>query len=154
MTKFKSKAKSTRKTVVSKPVTPDPPVEMAKTSRSLIITLPILAAVLFAIGYVQMRTTPIDDKSDTQTQAATTRAAAGLPTLLIAPQTQGELAPLPVSTTESLSVPSSNIGDANASAAAQPTITSLQAPMSTGTSDDGTIQAHKSPSNTNDLMNL
>lgn len=148
-------AKSTLKSDKPKPTT-----QLATatdgTVHRLVITIPILAAVLFTIGYVQMGMKPLDDKSSTLTAAQTAQAAPleNLSALQIAPQTPAQLTPLAVTVTERpLSPTNSGIGDSNATASAQPTVTRLQAPPSPAGSDDGALQAHQYAGDLNELMN-
>ncbi len=140
-----SSSKSTQSTAV---VTAQAP----KTAQSLLITLPILAAVLFAIGYIEMGTpeTPA-------AQQVTKPVPAGVEaTLPIAAPSQQTLESIPVEVTEGLLNPTNaGIGDTGASLAAQPTVTSLQAPSSSAMTDDASaLQAHKHSQSFEQLLEL
>lgn len=148
-------AKFVKTTPLSSESTQSTPVVMAqapKTARSLLITLPILAAVLFAIGYIEMR--PPETPA---TQQVTKPAPAGVEaTLPVAAQSQQTLEPIPVVVTEGLLNPTNaGIGDSGASLAAQPTVTSLQAPSSTAMTDEASaLQAHKHSQSFEQLLEL
>ena len=129
----------------------------ASTVRRLVVTLPILVAVLFTIGYVQMHIQPINEISNNTTarQTRKTVPSTDTPTLHMTTQSTEKLAPLSVTVTEGMpNSTTNNIGDINASAAAQPTVTSLQAPAVTSPSNDSTLQAHKHTDGLNDLSEL
>jgi|GEM_PF-3415540 len=147
----KSKSKSTNAAQVN----PEVAVAAADTVRRLVVTVPILIAVLFTIGYLQMGIQPITDRSTNQTAQQATKAVlvANTPALQIAPQTQEKLAPLAVTVTESpLNSNASGIGDTKASAAAQPTAPSPQSPqVSASHSKDNGLQAREYSGDTNEL---
>lgn len=136
--------------------TPESPVIVAGAVRRLVVTVPILVAVLFTIGYVQLGVQPVSEKSSSQTARQTSKAVpvVDTSTLQIAHQTQEILAPLTVAVTEGLRPTAGDIGDTNASVTAQPTITSLQAPTSSNLSDDTALQAHKRSGDSDELLNL
>jgi hypothetical protein len=153
----KAKSKSTRKAPSRKQATPELPVTTveAKTGHRLIITLPILAAVLFTIGYLQIGVQPSNDETNALPGSRTAKVAPAtdLSALQIAPATQVEMLPLSTPGNEgSLAPTAGDSGDTNASAVAQPTVTSLQAP--TTPYDDSAIQAPKSPGDINALVNI
>jgi len=152
----KAKSKSTIKSTA--PTTPELSVAAAGNVRGLVVTLPILVAVLFTIGYVQLRTAPLTDKASSPTtrQVTQTVPAADLPALQFATPTPAKLAPLAVTVTEGAFTPTGNgIGDTNASAAAQPAVTSrLQAPPNPTHSDDNALQAPKHSDDSKELFNL
>lgn len=140
-----SSSKSTQSTAIVSAQAP-------KTAQSLLITLPILAVVLFSIGYIELRT-PETPAAQRVTKPAPTGVEATLP---IATPDQQMLKPIPVDVTESLLNPTTaGIGDNRASLAAQPTVTSLQAPSSSVMTDNATVlQAHKHSQSFEQLLEL
>ncbi len=152
----KAKSKSTVKSTA--PTTPELPAAAAGNVRGLVVTLPILVAVLFTIGYVQLHVAPLTDKSSTPTTRQVTKTAqvADLSALQFAPPTPAKLAPLAVTVSEGAFTPSGNgIGDTRASAAAQPAVTSrLQAPPNPTPSADNALQAPKHSDDPKELSNL
>lgn len=139
-------------------MTPEWPVAAAGNVRGLVVTLPILAAVLFTIGYVQLRAAPLTDKSSTPTtrQVTKTTPVADLSALQFAPLTPAKLAPLAVTISEGAFTPTGNgIGDTRASATAQPAVTSrLQASPNPTSSADNALQAPKHSDDLKELSNL
>ncbi|MEO8105521.1 MAG: hypothetical protein ABI602_04265 [Candidatus Saccharibacteria bacterium] len=124
-----------------KPTTTSPTAPPPKTAQSLLITLPILAVVLVAIGYIEQRTATFSTGQRVTTQATESAKA----TLLISAHSQQSLEPISVSVTEGLIDPAAgSLGDSGGSGAAQPTVTTLQAAASTPSTDDASaLQAHK-----------
>ena len=151
-------AKSKSITKLTKPTTPDLSTSVAGNVRGLVVTVPILVAVLFTIGYVQLHVAPIADKSSVPTARKDAKSAplTDLPTLQFAAQTLTNLAPLTVTDTESVLVSVSHgVGDTHATAAAQPAFTTLlQAPQNTDHTEDNPLQAAKTSDDSKKLLDL
>ena len=143
---------STLNKSLAKPAAVGSPAPAPKTAQSLLISLPILAAVLIAIGYIELRS---PEFSTAQQSAKPTQTSAEA-TLHITTQSQQTLEPIPVNVTDSLLNPNNaHVGDTGASIAAQPTVTSLQADANaTMTDDTSALQAHKPSQSFEQLLEL